>query len=102
EHSRVFVFGNRTSPDACWLMGSADLMERNLDGRVEVLLNVETPAEQARLRRVIEVELSDRTIAWHLGPDGSWTYRGGPERVSAQDVLAADAWRRSHPGRSGW
>jgi len=99
EHSRLFVFGDRGSPDSHWFMGSADLMERNLDGRVEVLLKVETPAEQARLRRIIEVELSDRTIAWHLGPDGSWTYRGGPERVSAQDVLAVDAWRRSHPGR---
>ena len=100
EHSRIYVFGDRQSEEAEWFMGSADMMERNLDGRVEVLLRVESPPEQARLRRVLDVELSDETLAWELGPDGGWTYLGGPDRVSAQDVLAIDAWRRSHPGRS--
>jgi polyphosphate kinase len=99
EHSRICVFGDRASEHAQWFMGSADMMERNLDGRVEVLVNVESTPEQARLRRVLDVELSDETAAWDLGPDGTWIHRGGPGRTSAQDVLAVDAWRRSHPGR---
>jgi polyphosphate kinase len=99
EHSRIFVFGDRHSQDAQWFTGSADMMERNLDGRVEVLVDVESPTEQARLRRVLDVELSDDTLAWELGPDGTWTYRSGPDRMSAQAVLAIDAWRRGHPGR---
>lgn len=55
-----------------YLFGSADMMERNLDRRVEALLDVTSPAVQARMREILEVELSDDELAWELLPDGTW------------------------------
>jgi polyphosphate kinase len=74
EHSRIYRFANgngRGSPR--FLIGSADLMPRNLDRRVEVLTPVVDPDLQARLDEVLEVELADDVLAWTLGPDGRWT-----------------------------
>jgi polyphosphate kinase len=70
EHSRIFMFGNGGRPE--WFIGSADLMERNLDRRVEVVTPVEDPEAQARLARIIEVMLADDRRSWQLEPDGSW------------------------------
>jgi len=70
EHSRIMVFGRGERER--FLIGSADLMERNLDRRVEALAPVTDPASQARLRTVIEVMLADDRRAWVLGPDDVW------------------------------
>jgi polyphosphate kinase len=70
EHSRIFMFGNGGRAE--WYIGSADLMERNLDRRVEVVTPVEDPEAQARLARIIEVMLADDRRSWQLEPDGSW------------------------------
>ena len=53
-------------------MGSADIMERNLDRRVEALVDVQEPHVQARLREILEVVLADDELAWELQPDGTW------------------------------
>jgi polyphosphate kinase len=74
EHSRIYRFANgngRGRPRH--LIGSADLMPRNLDHRVEVLTPVTEPDLQARLDEIIDVELADDVLAWTLGPDGRWT-----------------------------
>ena len=71
EHSRIWMFGNGGRPE--WYIGSADLMERNLDRRVEVVTPVEDHEAQARLDRVVEVMLADDRRAWQLGSDGAWT-----------------------------
>ncbi len=71
EHSRVFVFGNGGEPEV-WI-GSADMMHRNLDRRIEALVRVTDPAHRAALNRLVETGMSDTTSSWHLGPDGEWT-----------------------------
>jgi polyphosphate kinase len=71
EHSRIWEFANGGRPE--WYIGSADLMERNLDRRVEVVTPVEDREAQARLARIIEVMLADDRHSWQLGLDGRWT-----------------------------
>jgi polyphosphate kinase len=74
EHSRIFRFANGGGPGrAVHLIGSADLMPRNLDRRVEVLTPVTDGELQARLDDVLDVERADDVLAWALGPDGRWT-----------------------------
>jgi polyphosphate kinase len=74
EHSRIYRFANGDGPgQPRLLIGSADLMPRNLDRRVEVLTPVVDPGLQARLDEVLDVELADDVLAWTLGSDGRWT-----------------------------
>jgi polyphosphate kinase len=71
EHSRIYRFG----PDphtAEYVIGSADLMPRNLDRRVEALVPVTAPALRNRLDEVLTINLADDTLAWELGNDGTW------------------------------
>jgi polyphosphate kinase len=70
EHSRIWMFANGGRAE--WYIGSADLMERNLDRRVEVVTPVEDHEAQARLARIIEVMLADDRRSWRLGSDGRW------------------------------
>jgi len=70
EHSRIFMFGNGGRAE--WYIGSADLMERNLDRRVEVVTPIEDQEAQSRLARIIEVMLADDRRSWQLKPDGTW------------------------------
>src|SRR5262245_4570087 len=73
EHSRIFVFENGGDPDV-WL-GSADLMHRNLDRRVEALVRVIDPGHIRELRELIELAMSGSTASWRLNSDGRWTRR---------------------------
>ncbi|HYA08324.1 MAG TPA: polyphosphate kinase 1 [Gaiellaceae bacterium] len=101
EHSRVFIFeaGDRTT----FLMGSADLMPRNLDHRVEVVTPVEDVALQAELVATVDALLSDTAGAWELAGDGSW-HRVHPKKEerlrSAQAALMRRARRRVSLARS--
>ena len=70
EHSRIWMFANGGRAE--WYIGSADLMERNLDRRVEVVTPVEDQEAQSRLARIIDVLLADNRRSWQLGPDGNW------------------------------
>jgi polyphosphate kinase len=95
EHSRIFAFGNGGEPEV-WI-GSADMMHRNLDRRIEALVRVVEPAHRAALNRLLETGMSDSTASWHLGPDGEWTRHatdqdGQPLR-NVQEMLI-DARRR--------
>ena len=72
EHSRIYYFGNGGEDEV--RLGSADLMERNLDRRVEVVFPVEDPGWAAEIRdEIIPAYWRDTTNAWQLEPDG--TYR---------------------------
>jgi polyphosphate kinase len=79
EHSRIFHFANGGGPGvARYYIGSADLMPRNLDRRVEVLVQVDEPVLQRRLEEILEVNLADDTLAWNLDADGVYRrLRGG-------------------------
>jgi polyphosphate kinase len=87
EHSRIYYFANGSGTGRpTYYIGSADLMERNLDRRVEALAPVEAPALQARLQEVLDVNLTDDVLAWQLDAEGLWT------RVQTERHL--DAHRR--------
>jgi polyphosphate kinase len=73
EHSRVFRFGS--GDDAEYWIGSADLMHRNLDRRVEALVRVTLPSAQDDLRTVLESAMSDESEGWDLAADGTWHRR---------------------------
>ncbi|MFF1723863.1 RNA degradosome polyphosphate kinase [Streptomyces sviceus] len=95
EHSRIFAFGNGGEPEV-WI-GSADMMHRNLDRRIEALVRITDPAHRAAINRLLETGMSDTTASWHLGPDGEWTRHatdadGQPLR-NVQEMLI-DARRR--------
>ncbi|MEI5099178.1 RNA degradosome polyphosphate kinase [Streptomyces sp. PmtG] len=95
EHSRVFAFGNGGDPEV-WL-GSADMMHRNLDRRIEALVRVMAPAHRATLSRLLETGMSDSTASWHLGADGNWTrHATDPEGQPLRNVqeMLIDARRR--------
>ncbi|HEY7133258.1 MAG TPA: polyphosphate kinase 1 [Candidatus Limnocylindrales bacterium] len=70
EHSRIWSFANGGEPD--WYIGSADLMDRNLDRRVEAMVPVEDPEARGRLAEVIEIMLADDRRSWQLGSDTRW------------------------------
>ncbi|MDQ3447657.1 MAG: RNA degradosome polyphosphate kinase, partial [Chloroflexota bacterium] len=70
EHSRIFWFG--TGERERVLIGSADLMERNLDRRIEALAPVEDPVLKERLGEIVRVMLADDRRSWQLCPDGEW------------------------------
>ncbi len=71
EHSRIFRFGSAARGPHYWI-GSADLMPRNLGGRVECVAPVSDPELQARLEEILLANLADDVLAWELGPHG-WT-----------------------------
>ena len=74
EHSRLFHFGNGDGPGRpATYIGSADLLPRNLDRRVEALVRVDDEALAARIMQVAEVGLADERLAWLLDGDGAWT-----------------------------
>jgi polyphosphate kinase len=85
EHSRLYAFWR--NGERRYYIGSADLMPRNLDNRVELLV----PVEQEKLRRelddVIERSLADDTFAWELGPDGNWSRRQGRTRCAHVELM---------------
>jgi polyphosphate kinase len=74
EHSRVMSFTNGGDPE--WWIGSSDLMHRNLDRRVEVLLRVCDDTARRELARVLDEAMAPDVRSWQLGGDGSWTRTG--------------------------
>ena len=73
EHSRIYYFGNGEDIGApAYYIGSADLMPRNLNRRIEALVAVVNPDLRRRLDQVLEFNLSDDELAWDLKADGSW------------------------------
>jgi len=73
EHSRIYRFANGRGPGAdCHYIGSADLMPRNLDRRVEAVVPIDDPELRALLDEIIAVEMADDTLAWEL-VDDRWT-----------------------------
>ena len=82
EHSRIYRFG---SDD--WFIGSADLMARNLDGRIEAVVPVRDRALRARLNDIVEVLLRDDVLAWQLDCSGEWSKAQHAHGIDAQEEL---------------
>ena len=89
EHSRVYWFAGGGQPEA-WI-GSADLMHRNLDRRVEVLVRIPSAEHIAQLGDLLETSVRDQTKSWHLGPDGTWELHDG---IDLQTTLTEQARSR--------
>ncbi len=87
EHSRIYFFANGVAPGVpTYLIGSADWMPRNLDGRVEALVPVLEAALQGRVHEVLDVNLADDVLAWELGPDATWRRVAGADDDEAVDT----------------
>ena len=90
EHSRIFWFENGGEPQA-WI-GSADMMHRNLDRRVEVLVRLPAAESVAEVGELLDLAFDDRTSAWVLDPDGTWHRNAG--EVHLQEELIERQRRR--------
>jgi polyphosphate kinase len=122
EHSRIYAFGEAAGPEAAsppvhdgdgatgnghtpatgttrvagqLLIGSADLMPRNLDRRVEVLTPVDDPDAREQLRRLLQHCLADDTNAWELEADGEWRRVPTTSGCSGQRLAYEDALERA-------
>jgi polyphosphate kinase len=98
EHSRIFRFGAPGEAASEYVIGSADLMPRNLDRRVEADIRVTDARMRARLDEILEIELADDVLAWTLEPDGTWrkvaTTAGVDSQARFQELATARAKAR--------
>jgi polyphosphate kinase len=89
EHERLFAFHGEESR---YFLGSADMMPRNLDSRVEVITPVEDEALRAEIDEHLQASLSDTRSSFQLLPDGNWLRRrpaeGEPERSAQEELMA--------------
>jgi polyphosphate kinase len=83
EHSRVVRFGNR-GDDEFWI-GSADLMHRNLDRRVEALVQIDDAAAKEELRRVLDLAMSPESAGFDLDSTGTWHRRQATGQAPLED-----------------
>ena len=96
EHARIYYF--RNGGDEEFYIGSADLMTRNLESRVEFLTPVEDEAMRAELGAVFDVQLADRRNVWDMNSDGAYVWRreaGNSRDENCQQALIAAAERRN-------
>jgi polyphosphate kinase len=100
EHSRLFVFEAGDSSD--YYLGSADLMPRNLDFRIEAVVPVEDARAQQEMKRALDTMISSNVHAWALKPDGDWqrirAKKG--ERARASQTLLMRSVRARQPRAS--
>ncbi len=91
EHSRIYRFEHGDDDGGpVYLIGSADLMPRNLDRRVEVLVPIEHPKHREWLDQVLEFDLADDIVRWELKPDDSW------DRMGPREAYEPDAQERMY------
>jgi polyphosphate kinase len=94
EHSRIYRFGS-AARGYVHLIGSGDLMPRNLDRRVEALVPVDDPALAARLEEILAVCWQDDLLAWELGPDVRWRRVPATHGVETHATLQGRARQRA-------
>jgi len=95
EHSRIMIFGTPGDPEFSIWLGSADLMERNLDRRVEVQVPIENRMLQQELLEAFEVTWRDDLFTWVLGTDRRWRRLQAVNDFSAQSEFKRLALLRS-------
>ncbi len=97
EHSRIYSFGPEggVGRPRRYFIGSADLMPRNLDRRVEAVLPVTDPRLEGRLEEILATNLADDTLAWTLGPDDRWRRVRTERDVNTHRVLMESARARA-------
>ena len=106
EHSRIYAFANSDGPQIgegpaagpeVWI-GSADLMHRNLDRRVEALVRITAPEQIDELIKYVDLQMADSTTSWHMAADGSYVRHAKDEEgrplVDSQEYLIKKHTRR--------
>lgn len=95
EHSRVYYFANGCGDgEPSYYIGSADLMPRNLNRRIEAVTPVSDPELRERLDEFLQIELRDDTLAWELCSDDTWRFVGGGRAVDTHERLQELALER--------
>jgi polyphosphate kinase len=98
EHSRIWGFENGGDPE--WYIGSADLMDRNLDRRVEAIVPVEDAEARSKLSEIVDLMLADDRRSWQLQPDARWlrteTLEGRSGTIDTFEVLKERALESGH------
>jgi polyphosphate kinase len=96
EHSRIFGFLGGGDPAI--FIGSADMMHRNLDRRVEALVRISQPDHIRELFGLFELAMDDSSASWHLGSDGKWTRHqygeNGQALIDMQDKIMKDVYAK--------
>ena len=106
EHSRIYAFANSDGPQIgegpaagpeVWI-GSADLMHRNLDRRVEALVRITAPEQIDELIKYVDLQMADSTTSWHMAVDGTYVRHAKDEEgrplVDSQEYLIKKHTRR--------
>jgi polyphosphate kinase len=94
EHSRILRFGPEDE-HAEYLIGSADMMTRNLDRRIEAMVPVRAPGLRRRLAEILSIELADDRQVWELRSDGSWQLLPTVRGIDAHQELMQRAIERT-------
>ena len=98
EHARIYWFANGQGPGKPSIyMGSADLMSRNLDRRVEALVQVDDETAVSRLTQIVDLNLADGLQTWMLQSDGSWHRDASEGRIDLHAAFEQDAIARRSP-----
>ncbi len=95
EHARIFYFRNSGAEE--YFIGSADLMKRNLESRVEVVTPIEDKSCQERLREILDIQLTNKRSVWDMQADGSYVKRTpakGDDDRTVQEILIELAEKR--------
>ena len=100
EHSRIFLFGGKAGRPRQLFIGSADLWQRNLDRRIEVMAPVSEPALQDELEDILQTNLLDDTCAWELDARGAWTKTPMVRGVDTFQVMQDEALDRARRRRT--
>jgi len=95
EHSRILKFGSGLERPPTYFIGSADLRRRNLDRRVEAMIEIGDRDAVAQLEQILELNLADDTQSWSLDQHGDWHRIPTTKGVNAQRLLEALAIERS-------
>jgi polyphosphate kinase len=93
EHARIFAFSD--GDDEQMYLGSADLMQRNLDRRVETAFPLREKHHREKVRRLLDLQLADNANGWELGPDGTFEClhpKDGEEHVDSQRILLEEGF----------
>ena len=85
EHSRIYSFGE--GKDQRLFIGSGDLLNRNLERRVEAFVEAVTPDTREQLNEILEALRNDREKSWRMLPDGTYVQEEGGEGTSSQEAL---------------
>ena len=109
EHSRIYAFANSDGPQIgegpaagpeVWI-GSADLMHRNLDRRVEALVRITAPEQIDELIKYVDLQMADSTTSWHMAADGTYVRHAKDEEVARWSIPRNISSRSIRADRQG-